>query len=35
MSGKGVLNLTNGEIFDGTFDDGTIEGEGTFSTIDG
>lgn len=35
MTGKGVLTLTNGEQFDGTFDDGTIDGEGTFHTLDG
>jgi hypothetical protein len=28
MSGKGVLSLTNGERFDGTFVEGTIEGAG-------
>lgn len=35
MSGKGVLTLTNGERFDGTFEDGTIEGPGQFYTLSG
>ena len=35
MSGKGCLTLTNGEKFDGTFEDGTIEGNGTFYTQNG
>ena len=35
MTGKGVLTLTNGEKFDGTFEDGTIEGVGAFHTLDG
>ena len=35
MHGKGTLTLTNGERFDGTFEDGTIEGEGTYYTVDG
>jgi hypothetical protein len=35
MHGKGVLTLTNGERFEGTFDDGNIEGPGTFFMHDG
>lgn len=35
MTGKGVLTLTNGEKFDGTFEDGTIEGVGAFQALDG
>lgn len=32
MHGKGVLQLTNGERFEGVFIDGMIEGEGTYFT---
>jgi len=35
MHGNGVLSLTNGERFEGTFDDGNIEGPGVFHTLDG
>jgi hypothetical protein len=35
MHGKGLLTLTNGEKFDGSFDDGNIEGPGTYYTLDG
>lgn len=34
MSGTGILTLTNGEKFSGTFDDGTIEGEGAYYNLD-
>jgi hypothetical protein len=35
MHGRGVLSFTNGERFDGTFEEGSIEGPGTYFTQDG
>lgn len=35
MHGKGLLQLTNGERFEGCFNDGMIDGEGTYTAVDG
>ena len=33
--GKGKLKFSNGEIFEGTFKKDMVEGEGTFTSLDG
>jgi hypothetical protein len=33
MHGKGILYLTNGEIFKGEFQDGLPNGEGEYTTV--
>ena len=35
MHGRGILLLTNGEKFEGNFNDGVIEGHGIFVTLEG